>query len=218
MVAQADRARRLESRGILSFTPEQGMDMLGQLLRQDRAQVAVMPVNWRQLLKLHSTASELPLLSDLLREQAAATSTGRGSPKEKGGAMREALLAAPPEERRQLLESHLRAQVARVVGMSASKLDVQQPLNRLGIDSLMAVELKNRIELDLGTTIPVAKLLQGPSVALLTDELLASLPASPSEDDAAKVAQLLDQLDQLSEDEVKAILEQKTAIPATVTN
>ncbi len=217
MVAQADRARRLESRGILSFTPEQGMDMLGQLLRQDRAQVAVMPVNWRRLLRLHSTASELPLLSDLLREQATAANAA-GAPKEKGGALREALLAAPPEERRQLLESHLRAQVARVVGMSASKLDVQQPLNRLGIDSLMAVELKNRIELDLGTTIPVAKLLQGPSVALLTDELLASLPASSSEDDAAKVAQLLDQLDQLSEDEVKAILEQKGAIPATVAN
>ena len=55
---------------------------------------------------------------------------------------------------------------------------MHQPLTKLGIDSLMAVELKNRVEVDLGLTIPVTALLQGPSLAQLGARLVGQLPAS----------------------------------------
>ena len=59
--------------------------------------------------------------------------------------MRRTFLAAEPAARHRLLRSYLSEQVARVLGLSASRLDVEQPLSNLGLDSLMAVELKNRI-------------------------------------------------------------------------
>ena len=58
---------------------------------------------------------------------------------------------------------------------------MQQPLTKLGIDSLMAVELKNRVEIDLELTIPVTALLQGPSLAQLSassDQPAASVRAA----------------------------------------
>ena len=68
-------------------------------------------------------------------------------------------------------------QIARVLRCSPSKIDVHQPLTKLGIDSLMAVELKNRVEIDLELTIPVTALLQGPSLAQLSARLVSQLPA-----------------------------------------
>ena len=67
--------------------------------------------------------------------------------------------------------------MARVLGLSASRLDVQQPLSNLGLDSLMAVELKNRIAADLGVNVPMVKFLQGLSVAQAATQLLDQLTA-----------------------------------------
>ena len=64
-----------------------------------------------------------------------------------------------------MLQSYVTEQVARVLGLSPSQLDIQQPLTNLGLDSLMAVELKNRISADLGVNVPMVKFLQGFSVA-----------------------------------------------------
>ena len=85
-----------------------------------------------------------------------------------------------PRERQRLLQSYLGEQVARVLGLSASRLDVQQPLSNLGLDSLMAVELKNRIAVDLGVNVPMVKFLQGPSVEQAAAQILDQLTAEVS--------------------------------------
>jgi acyl transferase domain-containing protein/surfactin synthase thioesterase subunit len=59
------------------------------------------------------------------------------------------------EQRTQLLETYMSALFAQVTGLSAAKLDLQQPLYRLGLDSLMALELRNQIEKDLDVVIPL---------------------------------------------------------------
>ena len=50
---------------------------------------------------------------------------------------RDALLVMEPGDRQRSLESYFRTQVATVMGCSVSQLDLQQPLSRLGLDSLM---------------------------------------------------------------------------------
>jgi len=96
-------------------------------------------------------------------------------PGEASGLTREALRAVEPTERQQVLESYLCQQLARVLGLSASKLDVRQPLNSLGIDSLMGVDLKYRLERDLEIELPLKLLIEGPSIAQLSTWLLAQL-------------------------------------------
>lgn len=81
------------------------------------------------------------------------------------------LLAAAPEERKPLLESSLRELFAKVLGFPAAKVDLQQPLYSLGLDSLMAVELRNRIEANLGVVVPLEDFL-GFSVAQFVTRVL----------------------------------------------
>ena len=105
------------------------------------------------------------------------------------------------------------------------------PLNFLGIDSLMAVELRNRIQADIHVTVTVAHLLQKPTISQLVDVLLEQLqnaddvpqlvpavseegPGEPEEPSAAAAPSeesamlTLDRIDELSDEEVAAMLGQ----------
>jgi phthiocerol/phenolphthiocerol synthesis type-I polyketide synthase D len=127
---------------------------------------------------------------------------------------REAILAAQPAEREQLLQSYLRGQVAVVLKLPVSKVDLEEPVNQLGIDSLMAVDLKKRVETDLRVVVRIASFLQGYSTGeiagLLLDQITdgAETPAAvaPSPASAGDVEQLLERIDELSEQEINALL------------
>ncbi len=92
-------------------------------------------------------------------------------PKAEWSLTRDRILSAAPAERKLLLESGLRELFARVLGFSASKVDMQQPLYKLGLDSLMSVELRNRIEANLGVVFALEDFL-GFSVAQFVTEIL----------------------------------------------
>ena len=203
--------------GVSSMASKQALEVLARMLRQDAAQVAAVPVDWRQYHRFYSGRRESPLLSQLANEDI--ESRPQATPP---GERREALLAAEPSARLQLLRAYLSEQVSRVLGFSASRLDVEQPIGNLGLDSLMAVELKNRIAVDLGVNVPMVKFLQGPSVAQAAVQILDQFTAelsTPAALSAPSVVQpwaehvngdtevqRLAQLDQLSDEEVNSLL------------
>jgi amino acid adenylation domain-containing protein len=82
------------------------------------------------------------------------------------------LLAVAPEQRQQLLNSHLQKLVTRVLRVKPEQVDFQQPLSSLGLDSLKVFELKNRIEVDFEVAISVAELFDGADIAELTHQIL----------------------------------------------
>ena len=51
-------------------------------------------------------------------------------------------------------------------------------LRELGLDSLMSVTLVNRLEAALGIKVSTVKLIQGPSIEQLVDEILPELAGS----------------------------------------
>jgi acyl transferase domain-containing protein/acyl-CoA synthetase (AMP-forming)/AMP-acid ligase II/acyl carrier protein len=216
MAARGDLNGRLARQGIGSIVPAQGLRVLDRLLKQDAAQVGVMPINWRQWSKFFPAIEESPLLGPLVQAETAGAVDGKGAG-EKNHAMRAALLAAEPAERQRLLETHLQKEIARVLGLEPSKLDLNQPLNTVGLDSLMAIELKNRVETSLGLELPMMALIQGPSIAQLATQLLeqglggAAGPAPTGPASAAEVAseqaqEMLAKVDQLDDAEVDALL------------
>jgi acyl carrier protein len=213
-------AARLALLGISSMAAEQALAVLQRQLAQGSVQVVAVPVDWRQYREFYPAGSEPPLLSQLAREQADAPRPA-DRPGEKNGLTAAVLLAAEPPERHQLLQSYLSEQVARVLGLAAAKLDLEQPLSNLGLDSLMAVELRNRIAVDLGVKVPVVKFLQGFSVDEAVTQVLDQLAAEGSNPsmplirsvtqqkehiDKGNAEQLLANLDQLSDESVDSLL------------
>jgi NAD(P)-dependent dehydrogenase (short-subunit alcohol dehydrogenase family)/acyl carrier protein len=153
-------AARLQFLGINSIASAQALEVLERLLRQRATQVAALPVDWKRYLQFYPAGNEPRLLSELATEEAG-KSPQASHPREK----RSALLAAEPAQLSALLQSYLAELVARVLGLSASKMDLQQPLSNLGLDSLMAVELRNRIAVDLAINVPMATFLMGPALS-----------------------------------------------------
>ncbi len=78
-------------------------------------------------------------------------------------------LASEPETRAEIVGSYLAKQMARILKVPLASLDSEKPISNMGFDSLMSIELKNQIEIDLGVSMAMARLLQGPTLAELTD-------------------------------------------------
>jgi len=153
------------------------------------AQAAVMPVDWAALARAYGGFAADPFLEVLVDAAnhgpgaADAARAGRRAGSEAGpgpggtgaGAQPDPALrqlrAAAPAEQAALLQGYVRAAAARLLGMAAERLDTGTPLSSLGFDSLMAVQLKNGIEADLGVVVPMIRFLQGPCV----DELVPTV-------------------------------------------
>jgi acyl carrier protein len=205
---------------------EQALEVLKRLLGQGSIQVVAVSVNWQQYRESYPAGSEPPLLSQLAREEADVPRQAELSG-EKPRLTSAVLLAAEPGKRHELLQTYLSDQVTRVLGLASSKLDAQQPLSNLGLDSLMAVELKNRIAVDLKVNVPVVKFLQGFSVDQAVTQVLDQLTAEAANppaplatavtqrqeerEEKRNAEQLLANLDQLSDDQVGSLLKEMLA-------
>jgi acyl carrier protein len=134
-----------------------------------------MPLDWESWQKQYPAFTRSPFLSKILQpavESAAAT---------RPRIERSALLAAPEADRLPMLQSYLTKQTSAILGFTGENLDPTQSTSSLGLDSLMAVELKNRIEADLGVVIPMVQLLEGPSVNQLSQAVFEKLTAMSGE-------------------------------------
>jgi NADPH:quinone reductase-like Zn-dependent oxidoreductase/acyl carrier protein len=227
LASRPDRIEWLKRQGVLPFSNKQGLQALGRLIQGAPTAVMANSVDWSRYVAFLPKDREFKLLEELVGDgpaeapatattaQAAAapasgpapaTPTRAAAPA--GGSIREELLSAPEDQRKELLESYLQEAIAKVLGLTAAKLNRQRSLLTLGLDSLMATEIRNRIEASLGVVLPVTTLLQGCSVAELTNELLDQLPTSaPSREE--RMAKVLEQVDKLSPEEARALLAKK---------
>jgi len=158
--------------GMRPFTGGQGLAALQQLLEQGAVNTAVMPVDLREWQRQHPGANQSSLLANLRLTEGIADEATLATDEPDAASPRAALEAAAPEARRELAERYLRERISRVLRIAPEKLDAQQSLNSLGIDSLMAVELRNHVQAQLGVTIPLARLLQDPTIAQLAQVVL----------------------------------------------
>jgi acyl-CoA synthetase (AMP-forming)/AMP-acid ligase II/acyl carrier protein len=89
----------------------------------------------------------------------------------------EALAALAADRRRPALEAQLARWAAAALELPPAAVDPAAPLSALGLDSVTAIELRHAIETHLGVAVPLADLLEGPSLAELAGAVLAGGPA-----------------------------------------
>ncbi|MGZ4106781.1 MAG: condensation domain-containing protein, partial [Tumebacillaceae bacterium] len=97
---------------------------------------------------------------------------------ENQGLFAQELLEIAPEMRAVVVESYLLSEAANVLKVAPGVVKVEQPLTALGLDSLMAVDLKNRLEEQLGVVVSLSSFLEGASVAQLAAEVLSQVERS----------------------------------------
>jgi myxalamid-type polyketide synthase MxaE and MxaD len=131
------------------------------------------------------------------------------------GHMRSALSAAKPEQRRALLVAHLQQQVGQVVRIDPAEIDPDVALGSLGLDSLMGLEIRNRLEASLGLTLSATMAWTYPTLSALTAHLaqrmdlaLEEASATPDQEDE-RLTQIAESIAQLSNDDMEALLMKK---------
>ncbi|WNZ59220.1 acyl carrier protein [Myxococcus sp. MxC21-1] len=193
--------------------PSQALEALGRILSSPLSRVVVMRFDLRQWSEFYLTAARSPFLSRLAREQASAAKTPAVR-----GAFVETLRAAEVLKRASLLEAHLCEQAGHVLRLAPSRIDPQEPLGSMGLDSLMGLEIRNRLEASLGLRLPATLVWRHPTVAALVVHLAEQLQlpittqAEPPRDEAAALeAAIVNNVKQLSDDEAEALLAEKLA-------
>ena len=176
------------ARAVLGSLPAaQGLQAWERILRERPLQVAVMPFDLGQWCASYPAATSSPLLARLRLENGAGAAVGAAAPP----SVAEALLAIEPGRRRRvLLESHLTQRVAQVLRLAPARVDVNKPLKSLGLDSLMALELRNRLEADLGLKLSATLVWNHPTVTALVPHL-ADRMGIPLEGPTAEVVPAL---------------------------
>jgi acyl carrier protein len=185
--------------------------VLRRLLRSGAAQVGVVPLDVRQWIAFYPSTAGSPFLTELLGERG-----GLGSSARQGPFLREELQRAETGARAVLLEKHLAAQLAEVLRLDAASIDRTTSFGSIGLDSLMSIELRNRLENDLGIRLSATLLFTYPTLALLSANLLERIGyggdaprGMKPEGDTTET--FLSTLNDLTEEEAAALFEAKLA-------
>lgn len=161
-------------RGLGWIAPDAGFRMLERLMRSGVAHAAILPIDWQRF-----AASGIPEAErDYFSLVAAKSAEPAGTPATARGAasITERWRAAPEGQRRASVLSDVRAQALNVLGLPASaELDTRLGLKDAGLDSLMAVELRNMLGRLVGRAFPATLLFDYPSLDALVDHLMKTL-------------------------------------------
>ena len=173
MTGDLDEAARsrMGRLGVLTLTPREGLELLDAAERVDRALLLPMRLDLGRMRSLAASSGVVPaLLRDLVRAPARRASRGGG-----GALARRLERLSEPERERAMLDL-VRGEVAGVLGhASAESVPAGRAFTELGLDSLSAVELRNRLAESTGCTLPATLVFDYPTPAALAEYLLGEL-------------------------------------------
>jgi acyl transferase domain-containing protein/NADPH:quinone reductase-like Zn-dependent oxidoreductase/short-subunit dehydrogenase len=177
--------------GLKPMSPGASWKCLENAVKLRKCEIAITDADWEQW------APKPSILSDLTR-----TSPGRVPEQSVEQTLKKRLESTPVQNRRALLLEWLRTQARQILGLSPSYfVDEREPLVRMGLDSLMAVEFRNQLSAALERPLMATLLFDHPSLSALANYLLGAEKVVATKHDF-----LLEELHSLSDAEAEELL------------
>lgn len=216
MAASRQSSKIPHMAGVGTIKPEEGLNALHLLMRSSAVQAGVVPIEWSRFLQQFPAGGRPPFLAEIAEVGMSST----GEPPSTPGNVRivRTIQEASPGDRMNILSDFIATQAAKVLGIDPSKpIQARQPLNELGLDSLMAVELRNALGMAIGRPLPSTLLFDYPTLEALTGYFakeILQLPASAEKSENVPRQQVdlaaeSARLEQLSEDDLATLLSQE---------
>jgi acyl transferase domain-containing protein/acyl-CoA synthetase (AMP-forming)/AMP-acid ligase II/acyl carrier protein len=181
---RSNRGARLGQRGIGSLELAEGLAVLDRLLATNPpAHLGVLKLNVRQLLEFYPAAASSPTLSELVES---ARSPGHDAAASRN--LLEQLRKLPRQEQQGQLEALVWSELCAVLRLHAAAPRPDTPFKELGLDSLMSLELRNRLEEALGLQLSAATIWRYPTLRKLAGGLARSLGLDVNYEPAAVLA------------------------------
>ena len=173
-MADAESRARLEQRGVATLSPADALAGLTDVAASDEGltQGVVARIDWARFLPLYQQAGRRAFLAELEREVPHTSPAVMPSGKTP---LVDRLAAAPVQQRKKLLTDHLREAVAEVTRVHSAEIREDAGFFDLGMDSLMAIELRRRIEEGVGAEIPITLVMDYPRISDVADYLLGDV-------------------------------------------
>ncbi|MFN3647972.1 MAG: SDR family NAD(P)-dependent oxidoreductase [Armatimonadota bacterium] len=182
-------------RGLRPMPPAQALAALGTVLGTDAAQAAIVDLDWQTFLKRFEPLAPPPRLRAFSVPAGRSTRTSETPPSTD---LRELVARAPAGRERAALVQEIQGDAARVMDLPPGELPAAGiPLRDLGLDSLMAVELRNLLSARARVRLPATLLFEHPTCEALADLLAKELgllaePAGESDSAASDLQSLLE--------------------------
>jgi len=214
MVKDLNLMNVYRNKGLEPITEERGVQVLERIIHQNIPYTAVLEANW-QMFKESIAKSRIPYLNEWLEKGLADGETELKTDDEVRKEFQHAYIAAEKEARIQLLENHVTSIVARALHMKLEDIEMEKTLTELGLDSMVATELRNKIELRLGANLTVIDLLNSQALGLQIEKIanqldtlleLNSVEDLIEETSEEELDMLLTQLENISDEEMIALL------------
>ena len=198
----AAQLQRLATKGLEAVEPDRGLLAFEQLLDQDHiSQIGISPIEWTAFF------AAFPESHSSFFAQFIDDSMGEAN---NNNSFLTQLEEAVDSEKNDLLLDHVESIVNAVFGFDSSKAtDRQRSLFDNGLDSLMALEIKNRLESSLKVVLPSTLLFEHPTIEALGNFLAGHLGVSNTSEETENTEedQLLKDLESMSAEELSALLE-----------
>ncbi|MUH00294.1 SDR family NAD(P)-dependent oxidoreductase [Scytonema sp. UIC 10036] len=213
-MASSETETLLKRIGVEAWRPEEGIAALTQILGTHRVQTTAARVDWSTFKPIYEIKGQRSLLEQIEQQpQQTIEPDGVKVPE-----IIQQLEALSANKRYGFLVAHLQTAVAKVLGLEQSQLpQIRQGFVELGMDSLMAVELKNSLEANLGHPLSSTLAFNYPNIETLANylatEVLSLEPAvetvSNLPKDSYEPSPSSADLEQLSSSELASLLDEE---------
>jgi acyl carrier protein len=206
---------RWEGQGIFPISPEKGLQALEKILSGTGSGVTVLNAAWPEFKRFRREWAGSGFFSELGDPS---PSDAPPAPGESGKLLSRVKGAAGPE-RAKLVRRFVDAAIRRVLELDAAfAIDPKQGLSDLGMDSLLSVELKNRLQRETGLSLPATLAFDFPTPEALARLLSEKLPGSDPErfekndEDTSEAGEI----GALSDEEAEALLFQELSMRRSI--